>query len=343
MNLAVEAESRLEDALGKWAGSRTDGDVRIDAIRDLGGHSGETFAFECRDAGGSQELVVRLAPSRGGDRAVDEFMRQAPLLDALHARGVAVPAVVDFSADPQPFGRAYMVVEMLPGRPLVMGPDDGRNWMNAAEFGDAYRAAARELARINAVDIAGRDLKSWGDVRTPMDEIDIWLPTFDRAPETEWTGRGHALAGRLKDTFAGNWTPGMCHGDFQTNNVLFTNDGGSVAVGGVVDWEIAHFGATELDMAWFMMMNDAEAWDPVEQRGGIDLDELAAIYEEEGARTLSDLEWFRALACYRIAAIAGFKIGLHRKGHRPDAAWERASSSVPRLLDRAEQHLEQVS
>lgn len=332
---------RVEDGLLCWARHRRGPLTQVQDVRDLGGHSGETYGFTLVAMDVRKELVIRLAPPAGGARAEADLLRQAPLLVALERSGTKVAGVRDFSADPRFFGSAFMIVDRLPGKPLIMGPEGGTPWLSAADRQRAYEAAASELAQVHRVDVS-RQLAGWDDPRAPQDEIALWMRAFERSAEPEWTEAGAGLREALLARLPTHCTIGLCHGDFQTNNVLFTEDLTGPAVGGVVDWEIAHVGAIEHDLAWFLMMNDDQAWDGIERRGGVDLDAIVASYERAAERGIGDLAWFRALACYRIAAIAGYKIRLHRTGRKLDAAWERASSSMPYFFARAHALLEDL-
>jgi aminoglycoside phosphotransferase (APT) family kinase protein len=336
MGSVEETKGTFKQALSQWARDRGGESARVEDVHDLGGHSGETLGFVYIVSGKSEKLVIRLAQADGGERAVKELVHQASLLEILHRAGAKVAPVRDMSSDAGAFGSAYMIVDRLPGRPLVMGPDAGPSWMAAGSKQAAYEAAVEELARIHAIDVVASELDKWDNPRSPLEEIDLWLGALERAPEPDWTERGKRVAEALRANAPESWTLGMCHGDFQTNNVLFVDDADGPHVGGIVDWEIAHIGAVEHDLGWFLMMNDAEAWHPVEERGGVDLDAIVRRYEAAAGRTVEHLDWYRALACYRIAAIAGYKIYLHRSGRKIDDAWERASSSVPCLYARAE-------
>ena len=70
-------------------------------------------------------------------------------------------------------------------------------------------------------------------------------------------------------------------------------------------------------------------------RGHATADELVAQYAEAWGEPLADLAWFRALAAYKFAIIAGFNLGLHRRGKRPDPLWERIGESIASLQARA--------
>lgn len=337
----TEPPTAVRDGLQAWAVDQWGPGATVEDLRDLGGHSGQTFGFAAVSDGRREELVVRLAPAGVARSSSTDVLRQAPLLKVLAAQGVRVAPVRGACGDERFFGVSFLVVGRLPGQPLLMGPDHGPAWLAGEDRQEAYGLAAEQLADIHGVDCSG-DLAGWEAPKSPADEIDFYLQSFNKSPEPEWASAGAGLRERLLATQPGAWIVGLCHGDFQTNNVLFAGRGPALRATGVVDWELAHIGAVELDLAWFLMMNDAEAWDPVEQRGGLDLDRVLARYETRAGRALANLRWFWALACYRIAAIACYHIRLHRNGRKLDASWERASSSVPRFFTRAHALLEQA-
>lgn len=330
-----EVGERVAEGLSKWARDRDPaGAATIVDIVNLGGHSGETCGFTVLSETGSKQLVLRLAPAHANERTVREMLAQAPMLSCLNQAGAKVAAVEDVSADTSTFGAAYLIVERLPGRPLIMGPEGGLPWLSGDDRQAAYEAAVVELAKIHS--LRPQDaLPDWPQHRSPSQEVDLWIRTVEHAAEPEWTQSGLRLADALRSTAPAEWAEVLCHGDFQTNNVLFVSSSSGPLVGGVVDWEIAHFGAAQLDLAWFLMMNDEQAWSPVERRGGVDLDAIIRRYEETAGTRFANLEWFWALACYRIAAIAGNRIRLHRTGRSVDEAWERSSSSMPFFFARA--------
>lgn len=335
--------ANLSESLARWARARGGESARVANVHDLGGHSGETFGFTYSDARTSQDLVIKLASRGEGQRAIDELGRQARLLALLHTAGAKVAAVADASADQGRFGTAYMIVERLAGRPLIMGPEGGESMLSQSERQLAHERAAEALAQLHGLDATSGGLADWDEARSPASEVDAWCRALDRSAQSDWGEQGHALADGLRASCPSAWTLALCHGDYQTNNVLFTFGEDGPKIGGIVDWEIAHRGAAELDLAWFLMMNDERAWHPVERRGGIDLDAVTRSYEAKAGRPVAGLAWFRALACYRFAAIAGYKIRLHRTGRKLDDAWERISSSMPCFFARAHEHLAEAA
>jgi aminoglycoside phosphotransferase (APT) family kinase protein len=104
-----------------------------------------------------------------------------------------------------------------------------------------------------------------------------------------------------------------------------------------LDWELCGIGATLNDVGWVATFNDPAAW---QHHGAVPegmprADELIAQYGDAWGEPLPDISWFRALAAYKFAIIAGFNLGLHRRGKRPDPLWERIGRSIGSLQARA--------
>jgi aminoglycoside phosphotransferase (APT) family kinase protein len=340
LSIADGSCSTLRAGLSLWAAQRLAPDAAIADIQNLGGHSGQTFGFAVLGPGGRQDLVIRIAPAGVARRGSTDVLRQAPLLQSLHIAGVRTPRVIEACDDEAFFGAPFLIVERLKGAPLIMGPNAVQpDWARNGRQ-EAYCRAAEELARLHSLGPLA-DLSDWDQPRSPRDEIEAWVALFERSIDPVWASEGAALRRRLLQTLPPTYRLGVCHGDFQTNNVLFALEDGAPRVTGVIDWEVAHIGAVEHDLAWFLMMNDPQAWDPVEQRGGVDLDAIRACYETALGGEVANLAWFRALAGYRIAAIAAYNIRLHRTGRRLDEDWERAASSMPVFFARAHALLDQ--
>jgi aminoglycoside phosphotransferase (APT) family kinase protein len=326
------------DGLSAWARLRLGAAAEVADVTALGGHSGHTFGFSVLRGEGDRELqkeefVIRLAPAGVASRGSTDVLRQAPLLRALGSRNLPVAAVCEASDDLSYFGVSFLIVTRLPGRPVMMGPEGVPSWLPASDRFAAHCLAARSLGCLHRIDVEAC-LPDWQPARSLSEEIDFWLPILERSRESDWIETGRRLRAQLLETAPRGTQIGLCHGDFQTNNVLFSGSGPTLSVTGIVDWEIAGVGSTGLDFAWFVMMNDAQAWHPVELRGGLDLGALTRCYEVESMRKLEHLDWYEAAACYRMAAIAAYNIRLHRSGRRPDLAWERAAQSIPFMFAR---------
>ncbi len=327
-------QSEMERQLRGWADTFWGRTVVIDDVVDMSGHSGKVLAFKVIVDDVTYPLVVRLAPEGVPHKGSTDVLRQVPLLNALHGQGIKVPAVVDSSGDTRFFGVPYLVMERLPGKPLMMGPDAGQPWLPGAYRQRAHNLAAELLASLHRFDV-DRYLPDWETPKSVNDELEMWTGILHKGKDDTWIAQGTEVLQSLQKRAPSSYAVGLTHGDFQTNNVLYSLDDENLSTTGIVDWEIANVGPTALDLAWFLMMNDEKAWHPVEQRGGLNLEEIVSVYQDAVGSKVEHLNWFRALACYRIASIATLNIRLHRTGRKHDPAWERAAQSVPIMFHRA--------
>lgn len=130
----------------------------------------------------------------------------------------------------------------------------------------------------------------------------------------------------------------IVHGDFYSNNWLFA-DGSLTAV---LDWEIASIGSPGLDIGWICMMYDPKSWSPARHQWSQwspEPDFLVDAYLAAGGPAVPDLDWFRALAGFRLSCITAMGLRLHRTGRRPDPAWEVLGDAAPYMMNRAEELL----
>jgi aminoglycoside phosphotransferase (APT) family kinase protein len=182
-------------------------------------------------------------------------------------------------------------------------------------------------------------LAGWSPARSLREEIQLWEPLFGRALDPLWADRGTELKGRLLDSAPPEPAPGLLHGDFYSNNVMF--DGGKLQA--VVDWEISGIGPPLLDLGWLCMWYDRDSWGPTRRAAmgwAPEPAALVALYEQASGRPADNLDWYQAVAGYRFAAITALNLRLHRTGRRPDPAWEVFGESFPHLIDRAHQLLD---
>ena len=75
----------------------------------------------------------------------------------------------------------------------------------------------------------------------------------------------------------------------------------------------------------------SESWRPV---APVSAQDLIGAYRAAGGPAYHNLEWYQALAQFRLGAIACLNVKLHRSGKRPDDLWERFAPSIPFLFAR---------
>lgn len=294
------------------------------------GHAGLTFGFSVLTAdGGEADFILKMAPPGVARRDNTDVFRQAPLLRAMRAAGLPVPGIAFASGEDDELGTSYIVMERLPGRPFLVWVPDASFPREGREVAMLWAQAAQVLAAIHRFDWK-RAIPDWQPARLPEDELAHWCRIFDRSDDAR-VGPGRTLAQTLLDHLPPPGPVGVCHGDFQPGNVLYRG----LDMTGVIDWDLSGIGAQALDLGWLLMMAHgpgwAADWQPV---GAPPRDRLIDLYRQAGGASLENIEWFEALACFRMAAIACFNLRLHRTGRRVDDIWERFSPSVEPLLAR---------
>ncbi|MGE0153249.1 MAG: phosphotransferase family protein [Reyranellaceae bacterium] len=291
------------------------------------GHAGLTFGFRLLEGEGEiGRYVLRMAPIGVTRRGNTDVYRQAPLLRALHAAGLPVPAVPFACAEEAPLGAPFIVMERLPGRVFLIWEPDASFARDPETLKSVWTQAAQALAMIHALDWR-RALAGWEAPQPLSAELRRWDKILRHAQSEEWLELGLRLQARLLETEPQPSAIGLIHGDFQPGNVLYEKSGNRLA--GVVDWELSSIGAQGLDVGWLMMMGDPGAWSPgwppiVAQPSQA----LLETYRAAGGPAAEHVEWFQAFAAYRMASIACLNVKLHRTGKRPDPLWDRFAPSV---------------
>ena len=296
------------------------------------GHAGLTFGFDVSDTGGLLvgSYVLKIPPAGVARRGNTDVFRQAPLLRKLREFGLPVPEIPWASPDEDQLGTPFLVMERMPGRVFLVWEPHASFLRDQIQLRDIWLQAARLLAQVHRVDWH-RALPNWEMPRPLREELDRWPQILRHAPDPDWHAAGTALGTLLASTMPDGEPIGVVHGDFQPGNILYDNG----RAGGLIDWELASIGSQGLDLGWILMMSDADAWHPSWRPvAPVSADDLIGAYRQAGGPAYLNVEWYQALAHYRLGAIACLNVKLHRTGKRPDALWERFAPSIPLLFAR---------
>ncbi|MBL8651127.1 MAG: phosphotransferase family protein [Sphingopyxis sp.] len=321
-----EAACRLAAALQDYlAENGTVRDVRI--MPD--GHAGTTFGFElARADGGVGSYIFKKAPDGVPRRGSTDIFRQARLLRALHAAGLPVPDVPWAGPGDAPFGAPYIVMNRLPGRSLIVWDPAPSLLAAFADRAAIWTETARLMGELHGFDWRA-SLGDWETATSLAAELDRWTRLLRHMKDEARQAQALVLAGRLRAAMPADEPVGLVHGDLQPGNLLF--DRGRAT--GLIDWDLAAIAPLGLDVGWLLMVADprcwAPDWTPVAPPPRA---QLLEAYREAGGHALADLDWHQAFAAFRMAAITGLNLKLHRDGRRHDPVWERFGASLPFLL-----------
>ncbi|HJU28250.1 MAG TPA: phosphotransferase family protein [Candidatus Binataceae bacterium] len=328
----TDIRSRLTAMVREMTG---DPQAHVSEPAALPGHAGQSYSFELttRSRADPEKLVLRLSPEGVRVAGPADVVRQARIMESLAGTAVPVPPIRWRGDDPRWFGRPYFVAGFVAGDKLALG----ERAFDAAEQRALARATLDMLAALHSLPWEGRRT-IWGDPFSLADEMARLDTLLDRPTLEPWTTVGAPeLRDRLRATLPPNPRVGCVHGDLQWSNCLYAGD----RVMAVIDWELAQIGAVLIDLGWLCLFSDREMWvsaDLVPEHVPTPA-QLVEMYRERSGADVSDKDarWFRAFASYRFGVITAFNLMLHRRGKRPDPAWEDIALSAPRLFERGRQ------
>ena len=302
-----------------------------------GGISSLTFAATVTgvDDAGECRVVVKVAPPGLPPVRNRDVLRQARVMRAVHrARGVLVPGVLAQDGGSPPL----FVMEFVAGDAYEPKWDVSDAPPAPGVVGARARAAARMLARLQEIDPARAPL---GDepALAPAAELERWARLFATAGD-DLRGNESELQGALAARAPSPIVPRILHGDYRLGNMQF--DGARLAA--VIDWEIWSVGDPRTDLAWLMAFSDpvmerVPERDAANQSAADAMPAGEALLEEfmrEAAMTdpPPELEWFVALAYYKLCATLSVLAKRNRRQREPDPTLELAGRTVPPTLTR---------
>ena len=315
----------------------------LDGAQLLGGGTQNVMV---RFRRGDCSYVLRRGPTHVRTSTDTSLLREIRVLRALARTAVPHPRLIAACPDRDVLGDSVF---------YLMAPVDGLNAVNELSSAQHASPAVRHhmglgmvdaLAALHAVD---PDQVGLGDLGHPegfhQRQVRRWLSELDSyaaLPGYE----GHTIEGLadvanwLERQPPQHWQPGLMHGDFHLGNVMFEPNGPDVAA--IVDWEMCTVGDPLLDLAWMLSLwhepgHQTDLLDSaLSQAGGVATpDELINRYAEQGTRDVSELDWYRVLACFKLGIVLEGTYARSRAGKAPTdlGAWMRERTTM--LFERA--------
>ena len=309
--------------------------ARLSVPRPLeGGRSGVTLVARLHGVGPDREVVLKAAPEGRRAAGRHDVLRQADVLEALDGvEDVVTPGVL---ARVQGTDTMF-VMERAPGEAVEPVLDSGTVVLPAALVRERATRAARMLAALHAVDLDAAPATRTAPVADVGEELDRWSTTAAAADPAVAAGID-VLYERLLHTVPDESSaPVLVHGDYRLGNIVFD---GAVPTG-LIDWEIWGVTRAAVDLGWFMVFCDADAFPtvggPVE--GLPCADELLDVYRAAGGSTPRNLAWFDAFGRFKMAAIMSHNLRRHREGRHHDPYQERLPPTIARLVETGRERL----
>ena len=273
--------------------------------------------------------VAKLLPSA---HAVE---REFAVMSGLQGTGVPVPAMYCLCEDEGIIGRAFYVMEFMPGRILW---DQTLPDLSAAQRGAIYNEMNRVISTLHTVKFAERGLAGYGKPGNYFErQIGRWSkqyvasitqPIVEMDQLMAWLPQHIPAMARAENMVS------IVHGDYRLDNLMFHASEPRIIA--VLDWELSTLGHPLADFSYHCM-----AWNipPGTFRGigGLDVaslgipteDEYISLYCERTGLTTPDAlkaDWnfYMAYNMFRIAAICQ---GIAKRVEAGTAASAQAVSS----------------
>jgi aminoglycoside phosphotransferase (APT) family kinase protein len=294
---------------------------------------------------GGRELVLRRGPRHLRPRTNDMLRREMRVLEALGRTAVPHARLVAACPDEEVLGgAAFYLMEAVDGfNPAVRLA--GAATASAHVRHRLCLSAVEALATLGAVDHAAIGL---GDLGSPTGFLERQVQRWRSELESYSAFQGYdgpALPGveELGEWLEANrprhWRPGILHGDYHLANLMCHHETGAVAA--VVDWEMTTIGDPLLDLGWLLATwprGGAREILPDGVRalaGAVTREELVRHYAERSTRDLADIDWYVALACYKLAIVQEGTFARACAGLAPREVGDRLHEGSLELLERA--------
>jgi len=300
-------------------------------VKDLRPLSGGASSLTYLGVQGERRVVVKVAPPGVEPLAHRDVLRQSRIIRALALTQVPVPTVLWEDEGDPPHVPPLFVMSFLDGdsfEPLFDRDPPRRPTTVVAQ---RLRSAAIVLAQLHRTTPAAIGLGS-EPIVGPAAEIQRWCRTLETVDQTLVAG-WRELRDALTSSVPSAASPAIVHGDFRLGNLVADED----RINAVIDWEIWSVGDPRVDAGWFLINGDPQTYRRSTPYCGVtpSPSELTSVYRHALGRSLPDLAWFQALACFKSTATWSLIIKHNRRRDDPDPEWEAMAPVLPSMLAQA--------
>jgi aminoglycoside phosphotransferase (APT) family kinase protein len=289
----------------KWLLANIDNVVAPFSVELIaGGRSNLTFLVT---DGAGRKLVLRRPPLGHVLATAHDMAREYRIIAAVGKTSVPVPPALGLCTDLEVNDAPFYVMGYVDG--VVLDSAE-----RAAALPRELRVPASEhlvhvLADLHAVDI---DAIGLGDLARREGYIERQLKRWSTQWENSKTRELPALdevALRLRDRVPAQHGVSIVHGDFRFGNCLVDTTRGQVAA--VLDWELCTLGDPLADLGYLgVYWSDGDessslrANDPTPAGGFLSYADVVELYGKLTGRDVSDVAYYVAFSCWRLAVIS---------------------------------------
>jgi aminoglycoside phosphotransferase (APT) family kinase protein len=302
-----------------------------------GGHSNLTY--EVSDAA-SWRWALRRPPLGKRLGSAHDMAREHKVVSALAATDVPVAPIAGFCEDESVNEAPFYVMDFVEG-PILRSQAEVEEHFDESERGAIGERVADTLVDIHAVDVEAVGL---GDLGKREDyvarQLHRWQGQWEKSKTRELPVVDD-VHDRLVARIPEQGPATIVHGDYRLDNMILA-DSGEVAA--VVDWELCTLGDPLADVG-MLFVYWAQPGDqltalmqpPTLAPGFPSRDELINRYAERSGRDLGQLDFYVALASWKLAIILEGVYSRYAAGGygETDEAFQEFADSVERLAEAA--------
>jgi aminoglycoside phosphotransferase (APT) family kinase protein len=300
---------------------------------------------------GPEKMVLRRPPRHLRKNSNATMVREARLLEGLKDSAVPHARLYGACSDEAVIGACFYVMQPLDGW-SPKGPLPGRFATDAGwrrKMSESFVEAGAALA---AVDHVAAGLADYGKPDQWHErQVERWRSQLEGYRDYEGYAPDNiasvdAVGRWLNDNLPSDRKIGIMHGDFQYPNVMYRHDRPEVV--GLIDWELSTLGDPMIDLGWLLSSwieeGDPAGRDPVVSpwNGFMTRKELIALYGERTGRDMGEVNWFFALACYKLGCLLEGTYARSLVGQAPKETGDRFHGISSWLFTKAEQLIHQA-
>jgi len=326
-----------EVALQSWVRDQGLGSDVTD-VAPLTGGTQNIVVHLCIDG---RAMVLRRPPVHPRPTSDKTMLREIAVLRTLAGTDVPHPGFIAGCADPSVLGVVFYLMEEVDG----FNPGNEMSQAYVDDPGLRHRVGlsyAGSLAQLGNVAWEGSPL---AELRKPGSFLARQVPQFLGLLESyrhehyqpESLPAVTDLANWLETNRPPDGEPAIMHGDAHLNNVLLRRDRPELAA--FIDWEMCTVGDPLLDLGWMMVCWPTEpdtinAGSELAALGGLATRaELLEAYRVAGGRPAAALQWYVALACFKLGIVIEGTWSRYLAGQADREAGERLHESATSLIE----------
>ncbi|BBY79376.1 phosphotransferase family protein [Mycolicibacterium pulveris] len=325
-----------QKALQRWVRQQNLGS----AVTDVEPLAGGTQNIVVRIRVDGRPMVLRRPPLHPRPTSDKTMLREIAALRTLAGTDVPHPRFIAGCDDLDVLGVVFYLMEEVDGFNPGSEVDEAyvRNPGMRHQVGLSYAAS---LAQLGNVAWEGSPL---AELKRPGSFLERQVPQFLRLLESYRHDRydpASLAVGELADWLQANRPPdghpGILHGDPHLSNVLLRRDKPELAA--FVDWEMCTIGDPLLDLGWMLICwpletNTITAGAALAELGGLATRrELLQAYLGAGGRETSSLEWYVAMACFKLGIVIEGTWSRFLIGQASRDAGERLHANAQNLIE----------